>query len=104
MRIAITGGKGFIGTHLAQRLVADGHQLVLLGRYDRGERCWPAQVRFVKNDLSDPRLLADAFAGCDAVAQCWHQSRDRQTNFSACAYRGHETSSGRQRAGVKRSR
>ena len=70
MRIAITGGKGFIGTHLAQRLVEDGHQVVLLGRYDRGERCWPAQVRFVKNDLSDPRLLAEAFAGCDAVAHC----------------------------------
>lgn len=58
--------------HLAQRLVADGHQAVLIARNQRapGGVCQTAQVTFVENDLSDPAVLARAFAGCDAVAHC----------------------------------
>jgi len=71
MRIAITGGTGFIGMHLAARLIADGHQMVLIARRERAEE--PAfstsQVK-VANDLSDSVALAQAFAGCDAVAHC----------------------------------
>ncbi|MGA2511365.1 MAG: NAD(P)-dependent oxidoreductase [Candidatus Acidiferrales bacterium] len=32
MRIAITGGTGFIGRHLARELVAHGHEVVLIAR------------------------------------------------------------------------
>src|SRR2546430_11093501 len=72
MRVAITGGTGFIGSHLAERLLADGHQVVLIARTRRrGESAIAsAQVKFVTNDLSDPAALAEAFAGCDAVAHC----------------------------------
>jgi NADH dehydrogenase len=72
MRVAITGGTGFIGGHLAQRLIADGHQVVLIARKERaGETAVAAaRVRFVASDLSDPAVLAEAFAGCDAVAHC----------------------------------
>jgi len=72
MRIAITGGNGFIGLHLAQRLIADGHQVVLIARREREEETSfsTSQVKFVTNDLSDPAALAEAFAGCDAVAHC----------------------------------
>ena len=37
MKIAITGGTGFIGRHLAQRLAAEGVEVVLLARSDREE-------------------------------------------------------------------
>ena len=32
MKIAITGGTGFVGRHLARALVKDGHQVVLIAR------------------------------------------------------------------------
>jgi uncharacterized protein YbjT (DUF2867 family) len=68
MRIAITGGSGFIGHHLAQRLSDAGHELVLLSR-TRGT-AETAKQRVVMSDLSDSAVLTGAFAGCDAVAHC----------------------------------
>jgi uncharacterized protein YbjT (DUF2867 family) len=80
MRIAITGGTGFIGRHLAQRLVAGGVEVVLLARSDRGGLNRPG-ISFVASDLSDPAILRQAFAGCDAVAHCAGINREigRQT-------------------------
>ena len=69
MKIAITGGTGFIGSHLAQRLAAEGVEVVLLARKDRGELKRP-QISFVASDLSDQDVLRQAFVGCDAVAHC----------------------------------
>lgn len=69
MKIGITGGTGFIGRHLAGRLVAEGIEVVLLARSDRRELNRPG-VSFVASDLSDPAVLRQAFAGCDAVAHC----------------------------------
>jgi len=70
MRIAITGGTGFIGSHLARRLVSEGHQVVLLARNRRNFSAGTATMTFVSSDLSDPAVLAKVFAGCDAVAHC----------------------------------
>ena len=69
MKIAIIGGTGFIGRHLAHRLAAEGVEVVLLARSDRGELNLPG-ISFVSSDLSDPASLRQAFAGCDAVAHC----------------------------------
>jgi len=75
MRIAITGGTGFVGGHLAKVLSADGHDVVVLARgMDR--RPWATEVRmlphvtFLQVSTSDETGLARAFAGCDAVAHC----------------------------------
>jgi NADH dehydrogenase len=70
MRIAITGGTGFIGSHLAQRLVSEGHEVVLLARSRRNPSVESASLTFVPNDLSDPAALARALVSCDAVAHC----------------------------------
>jgi uncharacterized protein YbjT (DUF2867 family) len=70
MRIAITGGTGFIGGHLAQRLGGEGHQVVLLGRKNRGAESDALRMRFVPADLSEPAALTEAFAGCDSVVHC----------------------------------
>jgi NADH dehydrogenase len=69
MKIVISGGTGFIGRHLAQRLAGEGVEVVLLARGDR-EELNSRGMAFVASDLSDPAVLRTAFAGCDAVAHC----------------------------------
>ena len=49
MKIAVTGGTGFVGRRVVARLRATGHDVVALGRRDE---------------------LADAIAGCEAVVHC----------------------------------
>src|SRR5258707_1386813 len=70
MKFAITGGTGFIGSHLARRLVSEGHQVVLLARNRRNISVESAAMTFVSSDLSDPLVLTAALKGCDAVAHC----------------------------------
>src|SRR5712692_7760984 len=70
MKIVITGGTGFIGSHLARRLVAEGHQVVLLARRNHRQMRMHVNPTFVLSDLSDTAVLEHAFEGCDAVAHC----------------------------------
>ena len=58
MRIAITGGTGFVGGRLAERLRAAGHEPVILSR------------RTGASLTGDPAALAAALRGCDAVVHC----------------------------------
>lgn len=75
MRIAITGGTGFVGGHLAAALSRSGHDVVLTAR-GVDTRPWAQEVRALPNvsvfrtGLDDAARLAEAFAGCDAVAHC----------------------------------
>ena len=64
MRVAITGGTGFVGSHLATRLASEGHEVVRLGRRAR------ASEAFVSASIGDVEQLAKAFEGCRAVAHC----------------------------------
>jgi NADH dehydrogenase len=68
MKIAITGGTGFVGRHLARRLLSAGHQTILLSR-GRDVRSSPA-APLIHADLSDVGLLTESFRGCDAIAHC----------------------------------
>ena len=60
MRSLVTGGAGFVGSHLCDRLLAEGHQIVILdsllsGRSANVERFRDnARVSFVKHDVVDP--------------------------------------------------
>src|SRR5215471_15664002 len=73
LKIAITGGTGFIGRHLARALVANGHQVVLIARglddRDREIRQL-AGATFAPVALDNEDKLAERFAVCDAVAHC----------------------------------
>jgi NADH dehydrogenase len=73
MKIAITGGTGFVGRHLARELAAKGHEVVLIARGKdlRDESIYKlAGASFFASDLSDSQELRQAFAGCEAVAHC----------------------------------
>lgn len=75
MRVAITGGTGFVGAHLAVDLTALGHQVVLVSRrVDR--RPLAEEVLGLPGITSTPVGVGDkpglvrAFEGCEAVAHC----------------------------------
>ncbi len=61
MRILVTGGAGFIGSHVVDRMLADGHQVSIVDSLQRGSRDNVAAplaggVVFHEIDIRDPRL------------------------------------------------
>ena len=61
-RICITGGGGFVGSHLADRLVDDA-DVVVADRFGNGRREWvPDGAAIVEGDLRDPAVVARAIA------------------------------------------
>jgi nucleoside-diphosphate-sugar epimerase len=73
-RILVTGGAGFIGSHLAEALVALGASVVVLDDLSGGSRQNLASfgpVEFVHGSILDQTLLADCTRGCAFV---FHQA------------------------------
>jgi UDP-glucose 4-epimerase len=72
-RACITGGAGFIGSTLADRLAADGVQLTLVDDFRSGRREFVAdllerpEVRLLEGDVLDAALMREAVSGCDWV-------------------------------------
>lgn len=59
MRTLITGGAGFIGSHVADACVADGHEVLILDDLSSGSRAnVPAKAQFVEVDIRDKEKLA----------------------------------------------
>ncbi|HEX9117927.1 MAG TPA: NAD-dependent epimerase/dehydratase family protein [Anaerolineae bacterium] len=69
MKALITGGAGFIGSHLAAALAADGHAVTVFDNLSTGKRENLAglPISFIEGDLTDRGGLAAALAGCDVV-------------------------------------
>jgi UDP-glucose 4-epimerase len=65
MRVLVTGAAGFIGSHVAQRLVADGAQVVGIDDLSTGKRSNLADIglRLVEGSILDPAALDEAVAG-----------------------------------------
>ena len=68
-RILITGGAGFIGGHIAELLLSQGHQVIAVDNLTTGKReNLPSGAELVTGDVSDLDLLDTVFAaGIDAV-------------------------------------
>jgi len=59
-RVVVTGGAGFVGSHLCDRLVAD-NDVVAVDNLANGKRSWvPDEAEFVEGDLGDPDVAAEA--------------------------------------------
>jgi UDP-glucose 4-epimerase len=69
----ITGGAGFIGSHLADRLVQEGDRVIVLDDLSTGSLANIAQLlpsplfRFVEGSVLDPNLVADLVGEADEV-------------------------------------
>ncbi|CAO3360095.1 SDR family NAD(P)-dependent oxidoreductase [Azospirillum sp. A26] len=60
----ITGGCGFIGSHLADRLLADGHRVTILDNLSSGTlENKPSAAKLVVGDVADPDAVREAMAG-----------------------------------------
>lgn len=77
MRYIVTGGAGFIGSNLAERLARDGHEVVIVDDLSSGRReniehlAGHPRVAFVEGSVTDLDLLVDACAGADGI---FHQA------------------------------
>ena len=69
MNILVTGGAGFIGSHLADRLVDEGHHVLVFDNEATGRRGnVSAAARYIKGDVARPADLEQAFGtGLDVV-------------------------------------
>ncbi len=73
MRVLVTGGAGYIGSHLVDRLLADGHQVVAVDNLSLGKlaniehHLDKPSFRFVEGDILDHRLMEDLIGGCDVA-------------------------------------
>lgn len=70
MRVLVTGGAGFIGSHLAKRLVALGHSVVVLDDFRRGnklDRDVIDAIELVEGDVRDEELVRRTTRRCDIV-------------------------------------
>lgn len=71
MKFAITGGAGFIGSHLAKALINEGHTVTIIDNLNTGKienlKEILNQVDFVKGDIRDIELLKNKLKGVDGV-------------------------------------
>ena len=75
-KILVTGGAGFIGSHLCEGLLARGYAVRVLDSMVYGQREWvPAPCEFIEGDIRDMDACTRAAAGIDAVLHCAAMSR-----------------------------
>ena len=75
MRCVVTGGGGFIGSNLAEALLASGHTVVVLDDFSTGRRenivGFEDDIVLFEGDIRDGALLEKAFKGAEVV---FHQA------------------------------
>ena len=86
MHCFITGAAGFIGSTLADRLLADGHRVVGFDNFRTGHEAFVAAARrhpayaLVRGDITDPAALEEAMRGADVV---FHLAANADVRYGA---------------------
>jgi len=76
MRILVTGGAGFIGSNVADRFVALGHEVAILDNLSTGFREFvPRAARFHQADITDGPAVERSFAEFRPEVMCHHAAQ-----------------------------
>jgi UDP-glucose 4-epimerase len=76
MRILVTGGAGFIGSHVVDRFVALGHEVAILDNLSTGQREFVnPKARFYEIDLTDGGAVERCVAECKPVVVDHHAAQ-----------------------------
>ncbi len=84
MRYFVTGGAGFIGSHFVDRLLADGHHIVVYDNFSTGQEVFlegasrSPSFRLIRDDVLDSDHLKSAMRGCDFV---YHMAANADVRF-----------------------
>jgi UDP-glucose 4-epimerase len=72
MKIVVTGGAGFIGSHIVKSLLEKGHKVVIYDNFSTGNlenlSGYEKDIEIIKADILNTDSLNKAFAGADAVS------------------------------------
>ena len=75
MKVLVTGGAGFIGSHLARALIERGDQVTLFDNFSTGKRenidDIQSEIDLIEGDIREFSLIAAAAKGCDVI---FHQA------------------------------
>ncbi|MBI2670049.1 MAG: NAD-dependent epimerase/dehydratase family protein [Candidatus Yanofskybacteria bacterium] len=75
-KVVVTGGAGFIGSHLVDALVGEGYLVVVIDNLSTGKRSQVNKaVRFVKADIRDLKKIKPYFKGAELVFHTAAQAR-----------------------------
>lgn len=67
MRVLVTGGAGFIGSRLVERLIDMGHEVTVLDDFSSVRRALRREARIIEGDVRDRAAIRRSLRGQDAV-------------------------------------
>lgn len=86
-QVLVTGGAGFIGSHVVERLLSRDYRVRVLDNLSLGRREWaPAAAEFIEGDIRDLETCRRAVEGCTGIFHMAAMSRSAAslTNIEDC--------------------